>query len=96
MLRVNIAIIDCFALADGNCASLIASLKSLSAEQPLPVICIVGPAWRFMQGGNSVNPHSEGIHLSWPISMGSLKRAITESHRHDATTTAIQRHRPSS
>ncbi len=82
MLRVDLAIIDCFALADGNCSGLIASLKSLSAERSLPIISIVGPTWRFFQGKNGVNPPCEAIHLPWPIAMESLKRAVAESQRH--------------
>ncbi len=56
ILHVDLAIIDCFGLAEDEHAALIASLESLSAEQPLPVICIVGPAWQYFQGKNGVTP----------------------------------------
>ncbi len=42
MLRVDVAIIDCFDLAEDEYAALSASCESLSAEQSRPVICIVG------------------------------------------------------
>lgn len=82
MLQVDLAIIDCFGLAEDEHAALIASLESLSVEQSLPVICIVGPAWRFFQGKNGVNPPCEAIHLSWPVALESLKRAVAESLRY--------------
>jgi len=82
MLRGDLAIIDCFGLAEDEHAALIASLESLSAEQSLPVICIVGPAWRFMQGKEGINPSCEAIHLPWPIALESLKRAVADSLRH--------------
>ncbi len=82
ILQVDLAIIDCFGLAEGEHAALIASLESLSAEQSLPVICIVGPAWRFIQGKEGVNPPFEEIHLPWPIALESLKRTVAESLRH--------------
>ncbi len=82
MLQVDLAIIDCFGLAEDEHAALIASLESLSAEQSLPVICIVGPAWRLFQGKEGVNPPCEAIHLPWPIALESLKRAVADSLRH--------------
>ncbi len=81
MLRVDLAIIDCFGLLEDEHAALIASLESLSAEQPLPVISIVGPSWRLYQGEEGVNPSCEAIHLPWPIALESLKRAVAESQR---------------
>ncbi len=82
MLQVDLAIIDCFGLAEDDHAALIATLVSLSADQSLPVICIVGPGWRFSQGKNGVNPPCEAIHLPWPIALESLKRAVAEALRH--------------
>ncbi len=82
MLQVDLAIIDCLGLAEDEHAALIASLESLSPEQSLPVICIVGPAWRFFQGKEWVNTPCEAIHLPWPITLESLKRAVAESLRH--------------
>ncbi len=55
MLQVDLAIIDCFGLAEDQHAALIASLESLSAEQSLPVICIVGSVWRLIQSKEEVN-----------------------------------------
>ncbi len=82
MLQVDLAIIDCFGLAEDEHAALTASLESLSAEQSLPVICIVGSAWRLFHGKEGVNPPCEAIHLPWRIALESLKRAVAESLRH--------------
>ncbi len=82
MLQVDLAIIDCLGLAENEHAALIASLESLSTEYSLPVICIVGPTWRFFQGTEGVNPPCEAILLQWPITLESLKRAVGESLRY--------------
>ncbi len=82
MLQVDLAIVDCYSLAEGTCAALLASLRSLSAKQSLPVVCIVSSRWRFTQDRKGVNPHCEVIHLPWPMTLKSLRRAIAESLRH--------------
>ena len=82
MLQVDLAIVDCYGLAEGSCAALVASLMSMSAELSLPIVCIVSSRWRFTHNKESVNPHCEVIHLPWPMTLKSLRRAIAESLRH--------------
>jgi hypothetical protein len=75
VVRVDTVVFDTLGFAPHRCTAFTASLRSLSANPFLSIVCSVGPGRNLTRCGGDC----EAMHLPWPVGVNSLKWAIAES-----------------